>query len=138
VHRKPDAKALQPGIRVFGAEPAGADDAFRSKAAGALQGHDKARGHPRTVADGLKTTLGSNTWPIVRDKVERIFLVEEDAIVAATRLVWERMKLVIEPSAGTGVAVALSPAFQALEGITNVGVVLCGGNVSLDSLPWQK
>ncbi len=115
-------------VRVIGAEPAGADDAARSKASGQWQPQT----NPETVADGLRTSLGELTWPVVRDLVERIVTVDEPAIVAAMRLVWERMKLVIEPSAAVGVAVALSDAFRALGGLERVAVVLCGGNVDLD------
>jgi len=127
------ARELKPGIRIFAAEPLGADDAARSKAAGQLIPQTA----PDTVADGLRTSLGENTWPIVRDLVEEVIVVEEDAILQATRMIWERMKLVIEPSAGVGVAVALSDHFRALQGIDRVGVVLCGGNVDLDRLPWM-
>ena len=84
----------------------------------------------------MRTSLGRLTWPIVRDRVDGIFTVSEAEIVAAMRLVWERMKLVIEPSAAVGVAVILGDEFRALPGLPHVGVVLCGGNVSLDALPW--
>jgi threonine dehydratase len=126
------ARGLRPSLRVFAAEPLGADDAARSKAAGALLPQEA----PDTVADGLRTGLGSNTWPVVRDLVEAVITVEEDEIVRHMRLVWERLKLVIEPSAAVGVAAALGPAFRGLRGIERVGVVLCGGNVDLDALPW--
>jgi len=126
------ARELKPGIRVFAAEPLGADDAARSKAAGRLIPQTA----PDTVADGLRTSLGDNTWPVVRDLVEEVLVVEEADILAATRLVWERMKLVIEPSAGVGVAAALGDRFRGLSGIERVGVILCGGNVDLDRLPW--
>lgn len=120
-------------IRVFGAEPLGADDAARSKAAGVWLPQTA----PSTIADGLLTSMGQLTWPIIRDQVERVLTVTEPQIVAAMRLVWERMKLVIEPSAAVGVAVVLSDEFRALAGIRRVGVVLCGGNVTLDRLPWM-
>jgi len=91
---------------------------------------------PTTIADGLKTTLGPNTWPIVRDKVDRVVCVSERQIVDAMRLVYTRMKLVIEPSAAVGVAALLSDEFRGIEGVGRVGVVLCGGNVDVDRLPW--
>lgn len=126
------AKAANPSIRVIGAEPLAADDAARSKAAGA---HQRPEQPPVTVADGLKATLGSVGWCVVRNLVEMIVTVTESEITAATRLVWERMKIVIEPSAGVGVAAVRTEAFRRL-GLKRVGVVLCGGNVDLDALPW--
>jgi threonine dehydratase/serine racemase len=124
-------RELSPRVRVIGAEPLGADDAARSKAGGAFVPQTGAH----TIADGLRTSLGTLTWPVVRDVVQRIETVGEDEIVRAMRLVFERMKLVIEPSAAVGVAVALrSGALH--EDERKVGVVLCGGNVDLDALPW--
>jgi threonine dehydratase/serine racemase len=122
-----------PRVRVIGAEPALADDAAASKAAGALQ---PAR-PPQSIADGLLTSLGPLTWPVVRDVVERIIVVDEGSIVASMRLVFERMKQVIEPSAAVPLAAALAPAFAAEVGGRRVGVVLCGGNVDLAHLPWR-
>jgi threonine dehydratase len=126
------AKELNPAVRVFAAEPLGADDAARSKAAGMLIPQTG----PRTVADGLLTSLGSLTWPVLRDLVERVVTVREEEIVAAMRLVWERAKLVIEPSAAVAVAAVLSEEFRALHGLNRVAVVLSGGNVDLANLPW--
>ncbi len=124
-------RELAPHVRVIGAEPQGADDAARSKASGTLLPQTA----PATIADGLRTSLGALTWPVVRDVVARIETVGEDEIVKAMRLVFERMKLVIEPSAAVGVAVALR-AGALRDDETRVGVVLCGGNVDLDALPW--
>ncbi len=126
------AQGVNPALRIFAAEPAGADDAARSKAAGTLVPQTA----PRTIADGLLTSLGELTWPIVRDRVERVVTVTEDEIVAAMRLVWERAKLLIEPSAAVPVAAVLSAEFRAFVGLRRVGVVLSGGNVNLDALPW--
>lgn len=126
------AHGIDPRIRVFGAEPLGADDAARSKAAGEWVPQTD----PNSIADGLLTSLGRLTWPIIRDQVERVFTVTEPQIVAAMRLVWERMKSVIEPSAAVAAAVALGDEFRNLNGIDRVGVVLSGGNVSLDKLYW--
>jgi threonine dehydratase/serine racemase len=127
------AKSLRPQLRVYAAEPAGADDAFRSKAAGALIPQTG----PRTIADGLLTSLGELTWPVLRDLVHGVIRVEEQEIIAAMRLAWERAKLLIEPSAAVPVAAVLGQEFRALSGMTRVGVVLSGGNVNLDHLPWQ-
>ncbi|MCZ7679967.1 MAG: pyridoxal-phosphate dependent enzyme [Sandaracinaceae bacterium] len=127
-------RELAPRVRVFAAEPSGADDAFRSKASG-----ERVLGHePRTIADGLKTTLGALTWPVVRDLVEEVLVVEDVATIAAMRLVFERMKLVIEPSTAVPVAAVLTQRFRALEGLERVAVVLSGGNVDLDALPWAR
>ena len=126
------ARALKPAIRVFGAEPTGADDAARSKA----RGEWVPQTAPNTIADGLLTSTGQLTWPVIRDLVERVFTVTDDQIRAAMRLVWERMKLIVEPSGAVGVAVVLSDDFRALAGLSKVGVVFSGGNVSLDKLFW--
>lgn len=127
-------RGLSSSLRLFGAEPAGADDAARSLATGALL----PQLHPQTVADGLRTGLGDLTWPILRDHLEAIYTVEDPAILQATRLIWERAKLVVEPSGAVPLAVALSAPFQALEGLEKVGILLSGGNLDLDRLPWQE
>ena len=121
-------------VKIILAEPAEMDDAKRSFEAGKLLKH--APDNPlESCADGLKTTLGPNTWPIVRDMVDDIILVSEKEILQCTKLVWERLKVAIEPSAGVGVAVAMSKAFNdnypPQAGFQNVGVVLCGGNVDI-------
>jgi len=116
------------------AEPSKLDDAKRSFEAKKLLQHDPTNTLD-SVADGLKTTLGPNTWPIVRDKVDDILTVTEDEILLATKLIWERLKICIEPSAGVGIAVALGQEFndkyEASEGFHNVGIILCGGNVDI-------
>ena len=126
------AQGMRPGLRVFGAEPAGADDAARSKATGEWVPQTA----PNTIADGLLTSTGQLTWPVIRDRVERVFTVTDDQIRAAMRLVWERMKLIVEPSGSVGAAVVLSDEFKALAGVNRVGVVFSGGNVGLDKLYW--
>lgn len=126
------AKASNPSMRIFAGEPAGADDAARSLASGKLVPQTS----PDTIADGLLTSLGELTWPIIRDHVERIFTVTDEQIVSAMRLVWQRAKLVIEPSAAVPVAAVLSDEFKSLAGLKSVGIVLSGGNVDLDKLPW--
>jgi threonine dehydratase/serine racemase len=126
------AGALAPSVRIFAAEPAGADDAARSKAAGVLVQQT----NPRTVADGLRTSLGEWTWPVLRDRVERVITVSEEEILAALRLAWERAKLLIEPSSAVALAAVLTPEFRALDGLGRVGIVLSGGNVDLGALPW--
>ena len=126
------AKALNPAIRIFAAEPAGADDAARSKAAGRLIPQTG----PDTICDGLLTSLGDLTWPIVRDQVERVITVDDQQVIDAMRLVWQRMKIIIEPSSAVAVAVVLCDEFKSLEGLDRAGVILSGGNADLDQLPW--
>lgn len=127
-------KAMQPEIRVFGAEPIGADDAARSKAAGTLLPQTD----PNTIADGLRTSLGELTWPVVRDMVDRIITVSDDEIVKAMRLGFERLKIVIEPSGAAGIAAVLADVFRSMPGLGRVGVVITGGNVDLTTLPFGK
>jgi threonine dehydratase/serine racemase len=126
------ARELKPELAVYGAEPSGADDAYRSKRAGRwiLQSS------PDTIADGLLTSLGEWTWPVIRDLVTDVFVVDDDAILRAMRLIWERMKIVVEPSAAVPLAVVLSAPFQANCTREPIGLVLSGGNVDLDSLAW--
>jgi threonine dehydratase/serine racemase len=126
------AKGVNPAIRVFGAEPLGADDAARSKA----KGEWVPQTAPNTIADGLLTSTGELTWPVIRDQVERIFTVTDDQIRSVMRMVWERMKLIVEPSGVVGTAAVLSDEFKSLAGVKKVGVVFSGGNVSLDKLYW--
>lgn len=125
-------KSIDSRIRVLGAEPAIADDAFRSLRDGRISSNESAAA--TTVADGLRTVLGSHNFPIIRDYVDGIVRVSEDDILRATRVVWERLKLCIEPSAGTGVAALFTPEIANDESFRSVAVVLCGGNVDL-SLP---
>ncbi len=123
-------EALSPLCEVIGAEPAEADDAKRSLERGEIVLNESSS----TIADGLRTHLGDRNFPIIKRVVKRIITVEEDEIIAAMKLVWERMKLVIEPSAGVGVAVALREKELVAQGKT--GVIICGGNVDLENLPW--
>ena len=128
------AKALKPSIKIIGAEPELAGDGAASKREGSIQPAMK----PVTIADGLRTSLGPLTFPVVRDLVDEIVLVSEADIAAYMRIVWERMKITIEPSAAVGVAVACSAWMRQRNNadMQDVGVVLCGGNVDLAALPW--
>jgi len=125
------AKGLRPAIRVIGAEPRNADDAYRSLASGHLAPAAKAE----TIADGLRATLCELTLQILRERVDEIVLVSEKEIIAAMRFVWERMKLVIEPSAAVPIAPALDRRIRAEGG--KVGIILSGGNVDLARLPFS-
>lgn len=123
---------LSPETRVIGAEPEAADDAYRSL----REGRIIPSLNPRTVADGLLTSLGDNTFPILQRHVEQIVIVSEEAIVAGMRHVWERMKIVIEPSAAVPVGALLGKKVD-LSGL-RIGIILSGGNVDLDKLPWTN
>lgn len=121
---------LSPRTRVIAGEPAGADDACRSLQAG----HIIPSQNPQTIADGLLTSLGEKTFDIIQKHVEQIVTVNEENIVKAMRLIWERMKIIIEPSS----AVPLGALFENpldLKG-KRVGIILTGGNVDLGKLPW--
>jgi threonine dehydratase len=125
------ATGLRPSIRVIGCEPANADDAFRSLQSGRLEPNTAAN----TIADGLRAQLCELTFSILRAHVDRIVRVSEEEIISAMRHVWERMKIIIEPSAAVAVAPALQRAIGA-EG-KRVAVLLSGGNLDLTALPFH-
>lgn len=131
------AKSLKPSIKVFAAEPALASDAFHSLQNGV---RTPLPGPTSTIADGLRTQLiGEKTFAIMKALLDEIFLVSEEEIVAATRTLWERMKMVVEPSGAVPLAAVLSPAFKAraaAAGVRRVCVVLSGGNQDMDAIPW--
>ncbi len=124
------AQSFGKDIKVIGCEPSQVDDAYRSLILGKIVFHD----NQPTIADGLKTHLGDLNFPIIRDGIEEIIRVDESEIIAAMQLIWERMKLVIEPSA----AVAFAGLLKEKEKFKNkkVGVILSGGNVELKKLPF--
>jgi threonine dehydratase len=134
------AKGIRTDIRIIGCEPARADDAYRSLNSGTLQSLESSD----TIADGLRASLSPRTFAILRKHVERILLVTEEEIISTARLVWERMKIIIEPSS----AVALAPLLKTgviqslnlpprVDGAPpKLGVIFSGGNVDLSSLPW--
>jgi threonine dehydratase len=125
------AKSLGQNIRVLGAEPANADDAARSLASGKIE--PVAKTH--TIADGLRAALCPLTFAILRENVDGISLVSEEDIVRTMLLLWERMKIVVEPSG----AIAAAPVLGRKIGATGmrVGVILSGGNLDLHDLPWS-
>uniref|UniRef100_A0A0D6R973 Serine racemase n=1 Tax=Araucaria cunninghamii TaxID=56994 RepID=A0A0D6R973_ARACU len=130
------AKALKPNIHIFAAEPKGADDAAQSKAAGQIV----TLAETKTIADGLRAWLGDLTWPIVRDLVDEIIVVEEGEIVEAMKMCYEILKVVVEPSGAIGLAAVLSHQFQDNSrwvDCKNIGIVLSGGNVDLAML-WES
>jgi threonine dehydratase len=124
-------KSARQGVRVFGAEPANADDAARSFRSGKVEPLPAAT----TIADGLRTTLSPRTLSAIRANVDAIGTASEAAIVRAMRMIWERMKIVVEPSAAVPLACLLEGTLE-VRGM-RVGIILSGGNVDLDRLPWQ-
>jgi threonine dehydratase len=124
------AKSLRPGIRVIGGEPRNADDAYRSLASGKIE----TAASTETMADGLRATLCPLTFSILRERVDEVSLVSEDEIVQAMLLLWERTKLIVEPSG----AVAAAPALFRKIGSAGkkIGIILSGGNLDLRKLPF--
>jgi threonine dehydratase len=118
--------------KVIGAEPKGADDAFRSLRDGKIYPSV----NPQTIADGLLTSLSEKTFRILSDYLDNIFTVEEKSIISSMRLIWERLKLIIEPSSAVTLATVLENR-EFFEG-KRVGLILSGGNVDLDNLPWNR
>jgi threonine dehydratase len=135
------AKGIRTGVRIFGCEPERADDAYRSLTTGTLQSLESSD----TIADGLRASLAPRTFAILRRHVDRILLVSEEEIISAARLVWERMKIIIEPSSAVAIAPLLKPGTVASLNLPKradgsapkLGVILSGGNVDLSSLPWN-
>jgi threonine dehydratase len=138
------AKGMRPDVRVFGCEPERADDAYRSIKSGTLQSQESSD----TIADGLRAALAPRTFAILQKYVDGILLASEEEIIATTRLVWERMKIIIEPSSAVAIAPLLRPgAIAALNlsprlssradhGAPKIGVIFSGGNVDLSTLPF--
>lgn len=126
-------RGFAPKCRVVGVEPAAADDTYRSLQTGERQG---IVGTPDTLADGLRASVGELTLPMLQRLLADVVTVSEDAIVHAMRWIWERMKLVVEPSA----AVPLAAVFEGKVSVAGqrVGILLSGGNVDLDRLPWRN
>ena len=135
------ATGIRADVRIFGCEPERADDAYRSLTTGTLQSQDSSD----TIADGLRASLAPRTFAILRRHVERILLVSEEEIISAARLVWERMKIIIEPSSAVAIAPLLRPGVvaslnlpkRADAAVPKLGVILSGGNVDLSSLLWK-
>jgi threonine dehydratase len=125
------AKDIKPELRVIGVEPAGADDAARSFKAGRIIPMLE----PRTIADGLKTSLGKRPFAEIMRLVDDIVTVREESIVQAMRQVWEVMKLLVEPSGAVSYAAIVEGRITASG--ANIGIILSGGNLDLNRLPWQ-
>src|SRR5262252_2196454 len=134
------ARHLKPDIRLFGCEPAKADDAYRSLQTGTLQSIDSSD----TIADGLRASLAPRTFAILRRQLSGVLLVSEEEIVSAMRFLWERMKIIVEPSSSIALApllkqgglasLNLPPRVDAC--LPKIGIILSGGNVDLSALPF--
>jgi threonine dehydratase len=125
------AKAIKPTIKVYGAEPLNADDAYRSFRKGEIVPSVK----PNTIADGLLTSLGTITFQAITDNVDDIFTTKEETIILAMRLVWERMKIIIEPSSAVPLAIVIENK-EFFKG-KKIGIIFSGGNVDLNHLPFN-
>ena len=123
---------FSPGTLVIAGEPENADDAWRSMKAGSIQPVSPLH----TIADGLRTSLGSKTFPVIRDLVSEIITVDEALIIEAMRLIWTRMKILVEPSSAVPLA-AIMKEKSKFKG-KRIGIILSGGNVDLDHLPWNN
>src|SRR5207253_2093395 len=124
------AKSIRPNIKVVAAEPANADDAAQSFRAGKRIVTEK----KFTIADGLRTNVGERNFPMIKRYVDDIVTVNEEGIIAAMRTIWETMKIIIEPSAAVPYAAIMQRNIDIVG--KRVGIILTGGNVDLDALPW--
>jgi len=130
------AKHLRPSIKIYGCEPAKADDAYRSLQTGVLQAMESSD----TIADGLRASLAPRTFAILRELLSGILLVSEEEIIRAMELIWERLKVITEPSSAIALAPLLQPGAAASlfpdTARPKIGLILSGGNVDLRSLPF--
>jgi threonine dehydratase len=126
------AKGLLPGVKVYGAEPLNANDAYLSYTSGKIVPSV----NPETIADGLLTSLSERTFFIIKNNVDAIFTVSEKSIVESMQLIWERMKIIVEPSSATVLAVIReNPGHFAGK---RIGLIISGGNVDLSRLPFNQ
>jgi threonine dehydratase len=126
------AKSLRPEIKVIATEPAGAADAAESFQQGRLTSQER----KDTIADGLRTNLGTTNFALIQHYVDDIVTVTDESIVAAMRTIWETLKIVVEPSAAVAYGAVLEGKIDCRS--KRVGIILTGGNVDLDALPWMK
>lgn len=124
------AKSLKKKIKVYAGEPKGADDAYRSFYSGTFVPSIE----PNTMADGLLTSLGSLTYSVLQKYVDEVLLCEEEEIVQAMRLIWERLKIIVEPSSAVPLAALLNHQDEFAG--KRIGIILSGGNVDLAELPF--
>lgn len=126
------AHGLSPHTKVIAAEPEGADDAFRSLQSGKINPSV----NPKTICDGLLTSLSPLTFSIIQQHIDRIVTVSDNSVIKAMRLIWERMKIIVEPSSATVLALLLENKIDLKD--KRIGLILSGGNVDLSKLPWNK
>lgn len=126
------AKYFGSNLKVIGAEPKGADDAFRSIRDNKIYPSV----NPQSICDGLLTCLGDITFEVIKENVHEIITVKEETIIEAMRMIWERMKIIVEPSSAVTLAVVLENKDKFAN--RNVGIILSGGNVDLEKLPWNN
>ena len=125
------AKNINPNIKVYGAEPKNADDAYRSIKNKKIVFNKTTD----TIADGLRAQVGTITFPIIQKHVDGIILVSEEMIIQSMRMIWQRLKIIIEPSCSIVLAALLIKNEQFYN--KRIGLILTGGNVDLDTLPWN-
>ena len=124
------AKNLKPGIKVFGAEPENADDTYRSILNNKIMSNETTD----TIADGLRAQVGTVTFPIIKENVDKILLVSEEMIVSSMYMIWQRLKIIIEPSCSIVLAALMLNSNKFLN--KKVGLILTGGNYDLKQIPW--
>ena len=126
------AKNLKPGIKVFGAEPENADDTYRSILNNKIMSNETTD----TIADGLRAQVGTVTFPIIKENVDKILLVSEEMIISSMYMIWQRLKIIIEPSCSIVLAALMLNSNKFLN--KKVGLILTGGNYDLKQIPWQE
>ena len=124
------AKNLKPGIKVFGAEPENADDTYRS----ILKNKIMSNKTTDTIADGLRAQVGTITFPIIKENVDKILLVSEEMIISSMYMIWQRLKIIVEPSCSIVLAALIINSKRFLN--KKVGLILTGGNYNLKQIPW--
>ena len=124
------AKNLKPGIKVFGAEPENADDTYRSILNDKIMSNETTD----TIADGLRAQVGTVTFPIIKENVDKILLVSEEMIISSMYMIWQRLKIIIEPSCSIVLAALMLNSNKFLN--KKVGLILTGGNYDLKQIPW--
>ena len=124
------SKGINKDILVYGAEPSEADDAFRSLQSGEIVSNETIN----TICDGLRAQIGTITFPIIQENVDEIITLSEEEIINSMQMIWERMKIIIEPSCAISLA-AIIKNREMFEG-KKVGLIMSGGNVDLTQLPW--